>query len=88
MSTNLFWRPPPVDPEGECLSKGLKYAIARKLWDHDGSLGGDWITIDESFIPFLEGIAAAASERETRRDAETLIEQIRKLGAVQVGLYG
>ena len=81
MSMDLYWRPV-VPIEGQHLSRALKYAISRKLWDHDGTLGGE-ATLSDDSIPFLEGMIAAGGE-EIRRDCQTLIDAIKKHGAVVV----
>lgn len=80
MSSSLYWRPAPKDePPANHLPSGLKYAIARRLWDHDGSLWGDEIEVGKEMIPYLEGLQDGNVE-----GASELIEAIREHGSVLI----
>jgi hypothetical protein len=82
MSTNLYWRRyAPV--EKRSLPFALKKILGRHLWDHDGSLFGDWRLLGAEDVPFLYGVKAAGSE-EVRKGVETLLDAIQHDGAVQV----
>jgi hypothetical protein len=84
MSSSLYWRPVPREvPPANSLPYGLKKALARRYWDHDGSLNGDMIEISEADVPYLEGIRDAASG-EVSEGAAGLIEAIREYGAVEI----
>jgi hypothetical protein len=80
MSSTLVWCPA-VPPSSEGLSFEMKVRISRKLWDTDGSTGGDKAVLTEVDIPFLEGMQAAGPA-PVQKDCSTLIEAIRKYGAV------
>ena len=83
VSTNLYWRPAPKDqPKPELLS-GIKHLLARRLWDHDGSLHGDVIQVGPELLPYLEGIRDGGSG-EIAEDADCLIDAIRRHGIVEL----
>ena len=82
MSTSLYFRPA-VSDNGEDLSFELKKAISQKYWQHDGSLGGEWIILDDSDISFLEGVEAGGIS-----DARVLIASIMKHDQIEIALIG
>lgn len=69
MGSNLLWKPKVT--EGEPLPYKLKRVISRKLWDTDGSCGEGEATVDESLLPYLEGLKDAGID-----GAEELIDII------------
>ncbi len=78
MSTDLWYRPVPKDqPPAETLPYPLKRAIARRYWDHDGTLCGDELEFTAADVPYLEGLADGGVE-----GARELIGAIREHGAV------
>ena len=83
MSTNLYWRPVPREIPPARTVNALKRAIARRVWDHDGSLHGDTIIVGTELLPYLEGLRDAGTE-ETREDASELIEAIQEHGSVEI----
>lgn len=84
MSSTLYWRPAPKDvPPAESLPFELKKAIARRLWDHDGSLHGDEVTIGSDMVPYLEGLEDAGVD-----GAVELIKAIRDHGSVLLWIGG
>lgn len=83
MSTNLYVRPYQPEPLGKDLAYELKKAISQKYWQHDGSLGGDWIVLGTDDISYIEGLRDAEIE-----DADTLLNEIKKHGAVEIALIG
>lgn len=85
MSTSLYWKPLPEEPKERSLYS-LKWALAKKLGEYDGSVSEDLGIVDSSFIPFLEGIAAAG-DKDTATDAESLIDAIKKHGKVQLVIH-
>ena len=87
MSTNLYYRPVPKEPKESCFAYQLKFHIAPKLWEHDGSLCSDWTTIGKEWIPFLEGLVSAGNE-EVSGEAKKLIELLNKYDEVQLALIG
>ena len=82
MSTNLYMFPK-IDPEAECLSKELKFAISQKFWGHDGSLGGENVYIDGENLSYFEGLRDGGI-----KDAEKVIQAIKKYGAIILNLQG
>ena len=57
VSSSLYWKPAPKDePHPEDLPYELKKAIARRYWDHDGSLNGDEILLGAADLPYLQGL--------------------------------
>ncbi len=85
MSTNLFWAPVTASAD-RSLPKALKYIIARRLWDHDGSLSGEPVVINASEVPYLEGIRDATSDTDVNRAARQLIEAIIKHGTIELSI--
>lgn len=77
MSSNLMWKL--VEPPGGSLSYELKRTISRKLWDTDGSCGGDVVTVDRNLIPYLEGLMHGGVN-----GAEELIELIDEHEEIQL----
>ncbi len=85
MSTNLFWQPE-TSRADRSLPKALKYIMARRLWDHDGSLSGDPVVINASEVPYLEGVRDATSDVDVNRAAKQLIEAIIKHGTIELSI--
>lgn len=76
MSTNLYWEP--VKPEKRRhLGYYLKFAVAPRLWNHDGSLSSDKAVLTSEHIPWLQGIADA-SGKEVKEEARKLIKLIQE----------
>lgn len=82
MSTNLYWRPVPKDYPGHNLDQ-LKFILGPRFWDHDGSLPGDPIELDEEYIGYLRGLVDAGSET-VATEAQELIDAIKKYGVVEL----
>lgn len=60
MSFSLHWRPVTTPPPDYYLDSQLKYRLARRLWDHDGTLRGQPVPIskgDLRMIGYLEALA-------------------------------
>jgi len=83
MSTSLYWSRVPVEPKEESLYS-LKWTLARKLWDSDGSCVESTIIVGKELIPFLEGIIEGNGSGDMGRDAKKLIEAINQYGKVQL----
>jgi len=82
MNVNLFYRIP--NPHTKCLGKDLKFCIANYFFGQEGSLGSEWIEINKSHIPFLEGVAHA--NRMAYKDAYHLIDLLRKNNKIEIRL--
>jgi hypothetical protein len=84
MSSSLYWRPAPKKvPAAQSLPYGLKSVIARRLWDHDGSLNGDPVEVDHAFLPYLRGVADAGNG-DVAEGARELIGLIEEHGEVEL----
>lgn len=84
MSTSLYWRPAPKDvPPADTLPSELKKALARRYWDHDGSMWADEREFDSADVPYLEGLRDAGLD-----GAAELIAAIKKHGRVEVWIAG
>lgn len=83
MSTSMYWNPKPVEPKRRNIGS-LKWILAKKLFDQDGSMSAGPITVDETLIPFLEGLIAGADNGDISKDASILIDAINKYGAVEI----
>lgn len=75
MSTNPSWRPN-VRPNNRELPKDIKYPLARRYMNHDGSLSGE-VVLTRDDLPYLEGLADAGPT-EVSKGARTLIDAIRE----------
>jgi hypothetical protein len=83
VSFGLYYRPVPKEiPPAIYLPVQLKYVIARRFFDHDGSLRGQCI-LDKRHIPYLEGIADA-NKGEASEGAAELIKAIREHDIVEL----
>ena len=71
MGTNAFWRPI-ATKDGKLLSTDIKWKIAKRYMNHDGSLTGKAYLSNED-IGWLEGLRDAGVE-----DADELIAAIEK----------
>lgn len=85
MSTSLYWRPLPQEPKERSIYN-LKWALAKKLGEYDGSVSENLGTVDGSLIPFLEGILAAG-DKDMAEDAQNLIDAINQYGKVQLLIH-
>lgn len=63
----------------------VKALIARKFYNHDGSLGGGEITVGPRDLEWFEGILAAGSfSREDHADLEAVIQVLRDGGSIDM----
>jgi len=85
MSTSLYWSPLPEQPKERSIHD-LKWTLAKKLGQYDGSCSESLGVVDNDLIPFLEGIAAAG-DKGMRDDATELIDAIKKYGKVELTIY-
>ena len=86
MSTSLYWSIIPPEPKEQGLYS-LKWTLARKLWDSDGSCGESSIDVGSELIPFLEGIKEGNGSGDMGRDADKLIDAIKKYGRVRLSIH-
>lgn len=79
MSSTLCIRKTPKPTKDEWHFKlPIKSLIARKFYDHDGSLGGGRITVGAEHLEWLEGILAAGNfEPKDRKDLEAIVQILR-----------
>ena len=79
MTTNPYWLP--ADPQRTHeLPTAIKYPLAKRYQDHDGSLGGETI-LDGSDIPYLEGLRDSGNG-DVSTGARLLVEALEKHGAM------
>ena len=79
MTSTLCIRKTPVAKQDNwCFKHPVKRFIGRRFYDHDGSLGGDMITIGPEYLEWFEGVLIAANmdERE-HKDFEAVVEILR-----------
>ena len=81
MTTTMYWRPAPKDepPEND-LPDGLKRILARRYWNHDGTLHGDAVRLDRNTDrAYLEGLVDA-----NVYGSGDLLTAVLKHGAVEI----
>jgi len=61
------------------LSDDLKRILARKYWDHDGSLSNGPIRMYDTHLNYLRGLRDAGV-----KDAQKLIDGIEKFDLIEV----
>lgn len=84
MSFNLELQPPPQARKTVSLSKALKYILARRYFDQDGSCSSDWTTIGTGELPYLYGIRDGSTDAEVSRDIQKVIDMIEKHGSCEI----
>lgn len=82
MSFNLHWRPAAPPPPDHCLDQALKYKLAPKLWDHDGTLHGEPYQIAKDH-PRMMGYLEALADMDVP-GAQELIGAINEHGTVEI----
>ena len=84
MSSSLYWKPVvPVTSYGG-YGHPLKGVIARKFFDHDGSLSSGPITFTDDDIRWLEGARDAFEKDEHQKPFNELIAAIQHHGAISI----
>jgi len=86
MSSTLFFRRTPTATSKSVCSFGqpIKGAIARRFYDHDGSLGGELLTIGRDELGFFEGLAAACPNPKDRTALEVIVSILRDHGTIDM----
>lgn len=78
MSFDLHWRPMPRSFEDVEGAYQLKWALANRFGDHDGSCKEDFGVLHEDLVPWLEGVRDGAGTRsELAEEAQRLIDCLR-----------
>lgn len=79
MSSTLIVRQTPKTIKDELTFKQpIKGIIARKFYEHDGSLGGSQITIGNEYIDWFEGVLAGVKiEPDERIKLEKIIDILK-----------
>jgi hypothetical protein len=75
----MYWRPKLPKPDGEYVNDILRHALARRLWDQDGSLSSGPDGLDSDDLSYLERIRDAGIT-----GAQDLIDAIRKYGTIEI----
>lgn len=79
MSLSMYWKPAHPAQTWPSLPYALKSAIARRFWDHDGSMPGGGVELSHGDVSYLEGLNDAGVE-----GAHILIDAITQHRAVIV----
>jgi hypothetical protein len=83
VSFGLYYRPVPKEiPPATDLPVALKYPLARRYMDHDGSMRGQMV-VTAAHVPYLEGLADGGSP-EVAEGAAGLIAAVKEYGAVEL----
>ena len=80
MSSTLCIRKTPIlSPDAIRFKQPIKGIIARKYYDHDGSLGGGLITVSPKDLLWWEGVLAAGPRVEPSelRELEWVIKTLQ-----------
>lgn len=81
MSFGCSWEPL-VKPPDNRLPVGFKYAVARRWFDHDGSLRGEYV-VGSQDLPYLRGLMDGSPEgSDVREGAAQLIDAVERHGVV------
>lgn len=86
MSSTLCMRRTPKPPKDDWHFKvPIKSIIARKFYDHDGSLGGGTITVGPEHLEWFEGVLAAGRfDAADGRDLEAVVNVLREGGTIDM----
>lgn len=84
MSSTLYFRRTPRAQKLCSFKQPIKGAIARRYYDHDGSLGGDMETISRGEVAFFEGLAAACADPADRAALEKIIRVLDEDGTIDM----
>lgn len=79
MSASMHWRPVVRQPEGGYVDDAVRYKLARRLWDQDGSLSTEPHELDKDDLPYLEGLRDGGTQ-----GAQDLIDAIKKHGSIEI----
>lgn len=63
------------------LSNKLRYILAKKYMDSDGSLSGEMM-LNEDDSGYLEGILDSTDDKNVRQDVKTILEYLEADGTV------
>lgn len=85
MSTTLYWEPV-VKCRHASLCDGLKYILAGRYWDHDGSLHGEDTYLTATDLSYLCGIRDGSRDKDVIKGINILLEAIEKYGCVKIWL--
>ena len=86
MSSTLCIRKTPKPTKEQWHFKyPIKGLIARKFYDHDGSLGGGTITVGPEHLEWFEGVLAAGSfDKSEAREFEEIVGVLRDGGTIDM----
>lgn len=83
MGNTLYWKTIPLEPIEEGID-ALRHTLAKKVFK-DGLDFGE--TVDKNLIPFLEGIVEGNGSGDMARDAQKLINAIKRYGKVNLSIH-
>ncbi len=75
-STLLFRKTPRHGTELAAVGYPLKAIFGRKYYDHDGSCGGDVLTLTSADMPFLEGVVLSVGDEKAKKIVQKIIDLI------------
>ncbi len=86
MTSTLCVRKTPKPTKDEWhFKQPIKGILARRFYDHDGSLGGGMITIGGEHLEWLEGVQAAGSfDARDTIDLNAIIDVLRNGGSIDL----
>jgi hypothetical protein len=88
MSSTLIMRktPAPRDDETVSFKLPVKAILARRFYDHDGSLGGGMVTVGPEELGWFEGVLAGADRwsRAEVEDFKKMVGVLRDGGSVDM----
>jgi len=87
MSKSLYWQRIPSETT-EYSIDSIRRSLAPRIWDSDGSVGEGYATVGKDLIPYLEGIVEGNGSGDMGRDAQALINAIKKHGQVRIFIHG
>lgn len=87
MSSTLCIRKTPKPPRSNewHFKQPIKGVLARKFYDHDGSLGGGMLTVGPEHLEWFEGVLAAGNfESSEKRELESVADVLRDGGTIDM----
>ncbi len=86
MSSSIYWEPVEKKKEQKPITDQLKYILAPRFWDHDGSLRGEDVYLTEAEVHYLSGVSDGSRDKDVREGIKILIDAINKYGGVKIWL--
>lgn len=86
MSSTLVMSPVPKERDTVSFKLPVKAILARRYYDHDGSLGGGMVTVGPEDLGWFEGVLAGADRWSSAevKDFGKMVEVLRAGGSVEM----